>query len=659
MAGNLPTVPILSALQERERTSGLSWSQIETFLALVEEGSIARASRRLGLGRSTLSAHIKTLGEELNPRLFARGRDGLAITPAGLEAYGQLRPLMVRAGYCMTHFHSNATPPPRYVNAVVPHGFPGALIDRAIVLAGKAIADRSATWLSPAYGIARQIEQDALVFGFGGLGHRNNVATPGTRIRDRWVVVRAGHKVGWSNKTIRLSELTGLTIAVPKLPEAQLAILLSLAEAAKAQLNFSGLEMHEIFAEALQNPRFIFAMPAGLLNPVAVPEQFACAVLEQSELDPEIFVTGSTHAKIAADIAEGYANLLGGLLAQGELAPAEAGTERLSLKYCRSFVALYEDKSVRRAAQRLCIVQPALTVQLHGLEEFLKRPLFFRSHRGLRPNAHGEMLYSLVGPLLAEFGSVVRSLRELQGGRPRRLRLGLIPAVDAESEVAEIFAGALDRWSSENPQIVVQVLEGFSAKLLNWLASGRVDLALIDRIAEHPDMMVEPVAEDRMVVIVERSAELLRPGPVTLADAGKLPLVLPSSRHGLRSLLSRSARKAGIDLEPRIEVDSMAAAISLVKRGRYATILPAGAIYKSRDRRRLSIHEISEPRIVRNICLARMQNGVSDSVTQDFVAELRAAFSQAGEFDHEALGRARASRLPPSVAGKRLSTIDQ
>jgi DNA-binding transcriptional LysR family regulator len=85
----------LSALEDHERVSGLSLSQIETFLALVEEGSMARASRRLGVGRSTLSAHIKSLGEEFNQRLFVRVRGGLAITPAGSEAYRLLRPLMM------------------------------------------------------------------------------------------------------------------------------------------------------------------------------------------------------------------------------------------------------------------------------------------------------------------------------------------------------------------------------------------------------------------------------------------------------------------------------------------------------------------------------------------------------------------------------------
>ena len=616
------------------------------------------ASRRLAIGRSTLSAHIKSLAEEFNQRLFVRIRAGLAFTPAGLEAYAQLRPLVIRAGYCLPHFSSKAPSPPRYISVILPTGFPGALIDQAIGHVGTSIANSSATWVYPAYRNPRSTDVDGLSVKFVGLDDAGALGGPATVIRDRWVVIRADRRLGWSNNSVPLDEFAGLTITIPKLPDAQLAVLLNLGEKTNARLEFSPLDTHELFASATQNQHFCLVMPAGLLNPALVSDRFACAVLEKSDLDPAIVMAGPNQ-QVASDVGAHFAERLSALLEQRPPAEVKMEPERLSLKYCRSFIALYEEKSVRRAAQRLCIVQPALTVQLHGLEKMLEGPLFARSHLGLKPNAEGEKLYLLVEPLLAQFGATVRSLREPPGESPRRLRLGLIPAVDAESEIAEIFAGALDRWSSKHPQAVVQVLDGFSPKLLKWLTSGRVDFALIDRIAEHPDLTVERVAEDRMAVIVERSAEMLPPGPVALVELEKLPLILPSGRHGLRSLLSRYARKAGFDLKPRIEVDSMAAAISLVKMGRYATVLPVGAIYNSRDRRRLSIHEILDPQIVRNICLAHMKSELLNGVTQDFISELRAAFIHAGEFKDDASQVAAADRPSPSLQADLLSAADR
>jgi DNA-binding transcriptional LysR family regulator len=644
-------VPDLSAIDDHERTSGLSLSQIETFLALVEEGSMARASRRLGVGRSTLSAHIKSLGDEFNQRLFVRVRGGLAITPAGSEAYRLLRPLMLRAGQSLAYFRASATSPPNPVNVLLPGSFSGALIDQAIELAGKAAIEHAPElWVSPCYGSAEHVEEGALVVDFTGRRAPSESDDPEIRIHDRWILVRSGPNSGWARDSVAWSALANLTITVPKLPEAQLGALLTVADQIEARVNITSFGLHEIFVEGVQNRDFCLVMPAGLLNPALVSEQFECAVMEESTFDPEILIKGQFCAQLAPKIAKCFSDLFSTLQCGRDDAP-ETEFEKLSLKYCRSFLALFEEQNVRRAAQRLCIVQPALTVQLHGLEELLGTPLFERSHRGLQPNARAETLYALLAPLMSQFGVAVRALRGAIGARSRRLRLGMIPALDAESETAEYFADALNRWSGKHPEIIVQVLEAYSGKLLQWLSAGRIDFALIDRIVPDSEMAFDLIAEDRMAVIVDSATDPLPPGPVTLEDAARLPLVLPSSRHGLRSILLPQLRKAGLELNPKIEVDSMAAAIGLVKIGRYATILPVGAIYKSSDRRRLSIHEICEPQILRSICLVKLRNELPESATQEFIEELRMAFAHAGEFTEES------SRKLDVDAAPRLATV--
>src|SRR5260370_39224945 len=107
---------------------------------------------------------------------------------------------------------------------------------------------------------------------------------------------------------------------------------------------------------------------------------------------------------------------------------------------------------MRRAAQRLSIVQPALTVQLHGLEELLGTALFVRSHRGLEPNDKAEVLYGLLAPLMTEFGAVVRSLRGAIGGRSRPLPRPLRPALERHRDQREHVADALYPLCAPRPE---------------------------------------------------------------------------------------------------------------------------------------------------------------------------------------------------------------
>ena len=120
---------------------------------------------------------------------------------------------------------------------------------------------------------------------------------------------------------------------------------------------------------------------------------------------------------------------------------------------------------------------------------------------------------------------------------------------------------------------------------------------------------------------------LVPPGPVRLQQLADLPLVLPSTRHGLRTLLVQSLNKAGLALQPRLELDSMAGCLNLVKIARYATILPHGSIGESCRRRGVSVHEIVDPQILRTVSLARLRSRTCRPAEAAFLDELRLAFT--------------------------------
>jgi hypothetical protein len=82
----------------------------------------------------------------------------------------------------------------------------------------------------------------------------------------------------------------------------------------------------------------------------------------------------------------------------------------------------------------------------------------------------------------------------------------------------------------------------------------------------------------------------------------------------------------------------------MVKLARYATLLPMGSVYKSRHRRGLSVHEITDPQIVRTICLARVRNKPCGEAEMNLLDELRLAFAGPAEPPVARLG----APLPPA-----------
>src|ERR1700738_2098234 len=219
--------------------SVITLTQIETFLALVEEGGVARAAERLGVGRSTVSAHGKLVAEEIGPHHFRRHQGGLVVTEPGLEAYGRLRALLAHASFCIEHFRSANPRTPSFVPVQLPFGFPGAVLDQVLERASRRLAG---VCLLPSYSKTAPTEE----LGFSYLPWDADTGL----VADRWLLVRCGAPQNApkcaKDKTVRLDELAGLRLHAPRLPAALQMSLTALAEQSHATLEWDEGGLPEI-----------------------------------------------------------------------------------------------------------------------------------------------------------------------------------------------------------------------------------------------------------------------------------------------------------------------------------------------------------------------------------------------------------------------------
>lgn len=637
----------------RRPTAGLT--QLLSFLALVEEGDIERVAVRRGLGRSTVSGHLRQVAGDLGDGLFRRLQTGLLPSEAGRAAYRRLRPLMLEISDVFGHLRDGGARRPERLLVTLADGMPGSDLARALDQALEQV---------PALRHVTDILHAADEAGPGcrpgsdpgpGLGGADLVishadAAGAQTLPDRWLLIGLPGEPGWEPAAWPLDRLRGRLLAVP-------AGVAGLAEAVDRLAGAVGTVTRRLERDWLgvlsdlsdrSGGDALVLLPASLANRTLLAAHARCALLEPGAADPVLSLSPGRRGRLdAATLQHIRAALADGLAAPGPVDRLFC-TDGLTLRHCVSFCVLHEERNIRRAAERLCVVQPALTVQLQRIEEKLGDALFERSSRGVRPNQRADRLYEMLNPPLAQL------MRASQGlGRPERritvpkLRVGIMPSVDDESTTAVSVARALDRWARAAPGQGVEVTEAFSATLVRWLRQGRVDLILVDQPFDDPELLFETVATDSLAVIVDNASNLLPPGPVNLDRIRDLPLVLPSQRHGLRSLLVAQFREHGWRLQPRIEIDSMAAALSLVKTTRYATILPVGAVHLSQVRRQIGVHEIRSPRLMRRICVGRRRREPNGAVARALVDEICLAFATLGAAYAGELGRPPPPPLPP------------
>jgi molybdate transport repressor ModE-like protein len=139
----------------------------------------------------------------------------------------------------------------------------------------------------------------------------------------------------------------------------------------------------------------------------------------------------------------------------------------------RLFLAILEEGSLRRAAERLHISQSAITRQIQLLEHDLGGRVLERTSTGVRPTSGGHTLAQRAKALLADYDSVMAEVRRLVRGESDRLRIGYVA-----SAVQEYLGPALAKLRRAYPKLKVKMLDQTPGEMIIALRRGEIDLAL-------------------------------------------------------------------------------------------------------------------------------------------------------------------------------------
>jgi LysR family nitrogen assimilation transcriptional regulator len=242
----------------------------------------------------------------------------------------------------------------------------------------------------------------------------------------------------------------------------------------------------------------------------------------------------------------------------------------LGLKY---FVEIADVGSLSRAAVRLGITQPALSRQLRRLEAELQTELLYRHGRGVTLTEAGRRLHEIGAEVLIKVSGAKEELlarREVVAGA---ITLGLPPSI-AETLGAPLATAFAQKY----PEAQLRIREGFSGVLVEWVESGRLDLAVLYDARRGPTMLVTPLLLEDLFLIEHPATA--GSGAARLEQLKSSILVLPGPDNGLRRVFDAACRKARVQPRVAMEIDCVAALRQLVEDGQGRTVLPFGAVHR-------------------------------------------------------------------------------
>ena len=269
----------------------------------------------------------------------------------------------------------------------------------------------------------------------------------------------------------------------------------------------------------------------------------------------------------------------------------------MNLKQIEAFVLVAELGSFSKAAVRLNIAQPALSRQVRALEVDLRETLLVRNGRGVTATEAGKRLLEHGQNILQMVASAREDLGAQRDEPVGSIVIGLPPSL-----ARRLTLPLIERFQAELPKARLAIVEGFSVHITEWLAAGRVDLALIYNPQPLPALEITPVLQEPLCLV--GAAGSLRGPTLALKDVARYPLVMPQWGHTFRQLMEHQAALTGVKLHVAWEVSSVPTILDLVRSGHGFAALTRSAIRGDASRDDLAVTPLRDPEIKSTLCLA-------------------------------------------------------
>ncbi len=214
----------------------------------------------------------------------------------------------------------------------------------------------------------------------------------------------------------------------------------------------------------------------------------------------------------------------------------------MELRHFRYFVAVAEELSFRRAAEKLNIAQPPLSAQIKALEQELHVRLFERSTRAVRLTQGGRVFLEEARAVLAASAQAEQRARQAEQGLAGSLRVGVIAPM-----ANPWLAGILRGFRQKFPGVQLSLFDLTSTEQLRRLRAHELDLGLLRPPVEYPELESKFLGESYQVLATPAGHPLAQKQPLDWPDFHNQELVLmhPSAQHGFYDGFFAQCARAG------------------------------------------------------------------------------------------------------------------
>ncbi|MEH6941833.1 LysR family transcriptional regulator [Bacillus sp. JJ722] len=243
----------------------------------------------------------------------------------------------------------------------------------------------------------------------------------------------------------------------------------------------------------------------------------------------------------------------------------------MNIENLKMFCLVVDEGSISQAARLSFVSQPAVTRQIHQLENYYGTLLFERTDGKLKITETGRMLYPFAKAITHDFTRSKEVIQQATGEYNENLRIG------ASLTIGEyLLPSILGSFKKQVPNVKVMLTIKNTPSILEDLTNDVIDLAFVEGIVEDKQLIVEKFAEDELVLVYSNDHPWHDRQKIHIEELANERMIWRESISGMRLIVESTLKEHGVldKIENYMEIGSIQAIKSAVEAGLGISILP-------------------------------------------------------------------------------------
>jgi LysR family hca operon transcriptional activator len=243
----------------------------------------------------------------------------------------------------------------------------------------------------------------------------------------------------------------------------------------------------------------------------------------------------------------------------------------MELRHLRYFVAVAEELSFTRAADRLHTAQPSLSQQIRQLEGEIGVRLLERTKRRVQLTSAGRVLLRESRDILSRVEYAARLASKAAGGQAGEISIGTFPGSDVK-----ILPRLRPLLAKRLPDVRLVMHSKYVLNTMSGLHEGTIDVGFLRGPLSDPDLVIEEVLRERIIAVLPAHHRLARAKRIAVDRLADLPCIAIShaAAPALHDAVATLYQRASVTVEPVQSADNVLGHLGMVAAGLGFALLP-------------------------------------------------------------------------------------